>query len=82
MTQSVDDVCKRSQMNVAPTQRTRCFVGRANRFICGERNINGIAAAGFADEMQKSLFEDCSLQGYLFWHAVLNTFIDSIFSIV
>ena len=29
------------------------FVGRANPFICDELNLNGIAAAGFAEELYR-----------------------------
>ena len=87
------------------------FVGRANPFICDELNLNGIPAAGFAEELYRmfdssmgnisyrlnrvflntegmhiserrpdfgakktSLFDECSLQGYFFWHVVLSTF--------
>ena len=41
------------------------FVGRGSVFICEKLNLNGMAAAGFAEELQRTIENSTSSISYL-----------------
>ena len=43
------------------------FVGRADKFICDKLHLNGIATAGFAEEMQRTIDNSMCSFSYLNW---------------